>query len=98
LSISNRKSIVPESPGRPSRLGTLRMLVRNSAPPSVSEVIPVEPFTALASAAPNFSALLVTVALRPVLEHDPEKWNPVFGQDHAQIKELDSDQLMLNMI
>jgi hypothetical protein len=22
-------------------------------------------------------------------EHDPEKWIPVFGQDHAQTKNLD---------
>jgi hypothetical protein len=21
-----------------------------------------------------------------ILEHDPEKWEPVFGKDHAQIK------------
>jgi hypothetical protein len=27
-----------------------------------------------------------------VLEHDPEKWNPVFGQDHAQInKQMQHD-------
>jgi hypothetical protein len=23
-----------------------------------------------------------------VLEHDPEKWEPVFGQDHAQAKSM----------
>jgi hypothetical protein len=23
---------------------------------------------------------------RPILKHDPEKWMPVFGQDHAQEK------------
>jgi hypothetical protein len=23
---------------------------------------------------------------RPPLEHDPEKWEPVFGKDHAQTK------------
>jgi hypothetical protein len=23
---------------------------------------------------------------RCLLEHDPEKWNPVFGKDHAQSK------------
>jgi hypothetical protein len=22
------------------------------------------------------------------LEHDPEKWKPVFGKDHAQMKDL----------
>jgi hypothetical protein len=25
------------------------------------------------------------------LEHDPEKWKPVFGQDHAEIKSLERD-------
>jgi hypothetical protein len=24
--------------------------------------------------------------MRPAVEHDPEKWIPVFGKDHAQIK------------
>jgi hypothetical protein len=24
--------------------------------------------------------------LRPILKHDPEKWLPVFGKDHAQTK------------
>jgi hypothetical protein len=24
--------------------------------------------------------------LIPALEHDPEKWEPVFGKDHAQTK------------
>jgi hypothetical protein len=28
---------------------------------------------------------------RANLEHDPEKWTPVFRQDHAQIKELEHD-------
>jgi hypothetical protein len=28
---------------------------------------------------------------RPDLEHDPEKWEPVFGKDHAPNKELDQD-------
>jgi hypothetical protein len=23
---------------------------------------------------------------RPYIEHDPEKWEPVFGKDHAQTK------------
>jgi tRNA (guanine-N7-)-methyltransferase len=26
-----------------------------------------------------------------LLEHDPEKWKPVFGQDHAEIKSLERD-------
>jgi acetate---CoA ligase (ADP-forming) len=31
----------------------------------------------------------VDVAVEP-LEHDPEKWKPVYGQDHAQNKNLDN--------
>jgi hypothetical protein len=27
------------------------------------------------------------------LEHDPEKWTPVFGEDHAQMKNLDLDPI-----
>jgi hypothetical protein len=27
-----------------------------------------------------------TNCLEVHLEHDPEKWNPVFGKDHAQTK------------
>jgi hypothetical protein len=26
-----------------------------------------------------------------LLEHDPEKWTPVFRKDHAQIKEIERD-------
>jgi hypothetical protein len=29
---------------------------------------------------------MVVPALRRRLEHDPEKWMPVFGKDHAQTK------------
>jgi hypothetical protein len=32
------------------------------------------------------------------LEHDPEKWIPVFGKDHAQTKNLDPDPIQLNWI
>jgi hypothetical protein len=32
------------------------------------------------------------------LEHDPEKWKPVFGEDHAQTKKLDFDPIQLNWI
>jgi hypothetical protein len=32
------------------------------------------------------------------LEHDPEKWAPVFGKDHAPIKNLDPDPILLNRI
>jgi hypothetical protein len=32
------------------------------------------------------------------LEHDPEKWKPVFGKDHAQMKNLDLDPIQLNWI
>ena len=28
---------------------------------------------------------------QPLLEHDPEKWVPVFRKDHAQIKEIERD-------
>ncbi len=28
---------------------------------------------------------------QPALEHDPEKWVPVFRKDHAQIKEIERD-------
>jgi hypothetical protein len=27
------------------------------------------------------------------LEHDPEKWGPVFRKDHAQIKEIEGDDV-----
>jgi hypothetical protein len=35
-----------------------------------------------------------------MLEHDPEKWEPVFGQDHAQTKSwtmiaIQSDLIMV---
>jgi hypothetical protein len=30
------------------------------------------------------------------LEHDPEKWKPVFGNDHAQTKTPDLDPIPLN--
>jgi hypothetical protein len=32
------------------------------------------------------------------LEHDPEKWEPVFRKDHAQTKRLDHDAIPLNRI
>jgi hypothetical protein len=32
------------------------------------------------------------------LEHDPEKWKPVFGKDHAQTKDLDLDPISLDWI
>src|SRR6266436_6139103 len=35
---------------------------------------------------------LVSV-LRPHLEHDQEKWIPVFRQDHAQIKYIERDDV-----
>jgi hypothetical protein len=31
-------------------------------------------------------ALCVRVTKSALLEHDPEKWDPVFGKDHAQTK------------
>jgi hypothetical protein len=35
---------------------------------------------------------------RGVLEHDPEKWKPVFRKDHAQSKRLDRDAIPSNRI
>jgi len=32
------------------------------------------------------------------LEHDPEKWNPVFGKDHAPLTNLDRDPIQFNRI
>jgi hypothetical protein len=29
---------------------------------------------------------LLKVRRQPLLEHDPEKWEPVFGKDHAHTK------------
>jgi hypothetical protein len=31
-------------------------------------------------------------------EHDPEKWEPVFREDHAQTKRSDHDAIPLNRI
>ena len=31
-------------------------------------------------------------------EHDPEKWNPVFGSDHAQTQDLDHDPIQLSWL
>jgi hypothetical protein len=38
------------------------------------------------------------VAGAPALEHDPEKWMPVFGKDHAPTKNLDHDPIQSNWI
>jgi hypothetical protein len=35
---------------------------------------------------------------KKTLGHDPEKWKPVFGQDHAQRKNLDQDPIQLDWI
>jgi hypothetical protein len=35
---------------------------------------------------------------RRALEHDPEKWKPVFRKDHAQTKRLDHDAILRNRI
>jgi len=32
------------------------------------------------------------------LEHDPEKWKPVFRKDHAQTKRYDHDAIFSNRI
>ena len=31
-------------------------------------------------------------------EHEPEKWNPVFGKDHAQAKKSDFDPIQFDRI
>jgi hypothetical protein len=36
-------------------------------------------------------------AARP-LEHDPEKWTPVFRKDHAPTKKLDHDPIQFDRI
>jgi hypothetical protein len=33
-----------------------------------------------------------------MLEHDPEKWKPVFRRDHAQTKRWDHDAIPLDRI
>jgi hypothetical protein len=33
-----------------------------------------------------------------LLEHDPKKWKPVFGKDHAQTNNLDHDLVQLKWI
>src|SRR5260221_6229780 len=38
----------------------------------------------------------VAAAIRYQLEHDPEKWPPVFGKDHAQEENLVSDSAKSN--
>jgi hypothetical protein len=32
------------------------------------------------------------------LEHDPERWKPVFGKDHAQTQNLGRDPIQSNWI
>src|SRR5215212_4761965 len=57
-------SIQPSSRFRPSTFGTSLILVRYIDAPSLADVIPVAAFTALASAAPIISPLLVMVVLQ----------------------------------
>jgi hypothetical protein len=40
-------------------------------------------FVGLSAAWPHCSLLAIQSTL---LEHDPKKWKPVFGRDHAQLK------------
>jgi hypothetical protein len=35
---------------------------------------------------------------RKLLEHDPEKWGPVFQKDHAPTKKSDQDPIQLDRI
>jgi hypothetical protein len=44
---------------------------------------------------PNFR---VGERLPSMLEHDPEKWKPVFRKDHAQTKRSDHDAIPSNRI
>jgi hypothetical protein len=44
------------------------------------------------------TVLIATANKPPKPEHDPEKWDPVFGKDHAQTKKLDHDPIQLNRI
>jgi len=37
-------------------------------------------------------------AMNADLEHDPEKWKPVFGKDHAPIKQLDHDRFQSDRV
>jgi hypothetical protein len=37
-------------------------------------------------------------AARSELEHDPEKWMPVFRKDHAPTKKLDNDPIQFDRI
>jgi hypothetical protein len=43
----------------------------------------------------SFPVWIATLAhaVRPELEHDPEKWIPVFGKDHAQTKNQKSSDI-----
>jgi hypothetical protein len=34
----------------------------------------------------------------PLLEHDPEKWKPVFRKDHAPTKDPDDDPIQFDRI
>jgi hypothetical protein len=40
----------------------------------------------------------VLPAAPPLVEHDPEKWEPVFGKDHAQTKGWSGMPIQLNLI
>jgi hypothetical protein len=37
--------------------------------------------------------MLVNALILLVLVHDPEKWDPVLGKDHAQNKKLNHDPI-----
>jgi hypothetical protein len=44
------------------------------------------------------TARSVAVTATPPLEHDPEKWMPVFRKDHAPTKKLDHDPIQFDRI
>jgi hypothetical protein len=49
---------------------------------------------------PPIAGFYTAFTQQPVrnLEHDPEKWKPVFRKDHAQSKKPDRDAILSNRI
>jgi hypothetical protein len=47
---------------------------------------------------PKSAGATVSVVAPVVLEHDPEKWIPVFRKDHAPTKKLDHDPILFDRI
>jgi hypothetical protein len=57
----------------------------SDSPSASDETIAMRGRTRRSPLPPDFVRILST-PYAPYLEHDPEKWQPVFGKDHAQIK------------